>query len=449
MRPQPWLLAAGLAATLAASEARAHFLFVRVGPFAESGRTAEVFFSERADAGDPKFVGKIAGTRLWAQEEPGEFRPLDVREGADRLRAHVPGSGAVGVVGVCEYGVLARPGETPFLLRYYPKALAGTPEGLNRLEARPGAPLEIVARFEGERVRLSALVDGKPRPGVTFHVVDADLVEDTVEVNSDGEATWAPEAPGSYSIYFRHDTGEAGSVDGRQYDEIRSFATLAIDWPLVREGADDEAVALFRDALEARAVWGDDFPGFAAEVRGSLEGRSFSGRVTVDDAGNVAVEGLGSSAGDWVTDRLRSIAMHRLGGGDEEPVLRFADPADDRHPLGRLLAFEGGRFASSYRIRDRQIRVVNRHVGDDNLTITTLDNVPDAEGRFLPRSYVVQYWDDASGALRRVETVRERWERVGGFDLPAEQTATIATGGAFSVRHLELSGHRLLQAPTR
>ena len=42
-------------------------------------------------------------------------------------------------------------------------------------------------------------------------------------------------------------------------------------------------------------------------------------------------------------------------------MLRFGEDRD--HPLGRLLLFEGGTFASSYRIRDRQILVVNRNFG--------------------------------------------------------------------------------------
>src|SRR5262249_3591123 len=78
------------------------------------------------------------------------------------------------------------------------------------------------------------------------------------------------------------------------------------------------------------------------------------------------------------------------GAGRGKPVLRFADAETD-HPLGRLVAFEGGRFASSYRIKDRQIRVVNRDLGKRHMTITVLDNERTAEGRFLPRSYTVQY----------------------------------------------------------
>src|SRR5580700_4557069 len=99
-----------------ATHARAHFLFIRIGPQAEAGRSAEVFFSEQAEAGDPKFVAKIAHTKLWIQTRPGEFRELPVRQAADRLRAALPSDRSLAVVGECEYGVLARPKQTPFLL---------------------------------------------------------------------------------------------------------------------------------------------------------------------------------------------------------------------------------------------------------------------------------------------------------------------------------------------
>ena len=48
-------------------------LFVRIGPLAEAGRAAEVYFSEQAEAGDPRFIAKIADTKLWLQSAPGTF----------------------------------------------------------------------------------------------------------------------------------------------------------------------------------------------------------------------------------------------------------------------------------------------------------------------------------------------------------------------------------------
>src|SRR5262245_12988714 len=112
------------------TEARADFLFIRINPTAEGGRWAGVYYSDPAESGDPKFVDKISATRLWVQTAaaPGQFQPLAVHQSADRLRAAVPGAASVAVVGVCEYGVLARPKQTPFLLRYYPKAIAGRPD---------------------------------------------------------------------------------------------------------------------------------------------------------------------------------------------------------------------------------------------------------------------------------------------------------------------------------
>src|SRR5690349_23855929 len=109
-----WLLAlCGL--TLSVAPACAHFLFVRILPPAEGGRFAEVYFSELAEAGDPRFIDKIAATNLWLQQTPGRFEPLKIVKTTDRLRAHLPTTGSLGVSGSCTYGVLER--KTAFLLR--------------------------------------------------------------------------------------------------------------------------------------------------------------------------------------------------------------------------------------------------------------------------------------------------------------------------------------------
>jgi hypothetical protein len=52
-----------------------HFLFIRIEPMAEGGRWAEVYFSDQAEAGDPKFVDNIASTQLQPLGAWRELRP--------------------------------------------------------------------------------------------------------------------------------------------------------------------------------------------------------------------------------------------------------------------------------------------------------------------------------------------------------------------------------------
>jgi hypothetical protein len=449
MHPWRFLLLGVLVWTLSSPAARAHYLFIHIGPAAEAGRAAEVYFSELAEAGDPRFIDKIAHTQLWLQATPGEFRSLKVHKGADRLRALVPVSGSMVVIGVCQYGVLARPKQASFLLRHYPKAMAGSPAELNRMQPYGKVPLEIMATVDGERLRLVALREGKPLLRAEFHTVDASLNGEKLSADADGIATWKPPQPGRYSVYTSTLTKEMGNVDGKSYEELREFATLAFAWPLERNGPDPKAVALFQEAVAARAQW-KDFPGFRARIEGILDGRPFDGTVTIDAAGGVRVETEESVVEPWVKEQLESIAMHRGAGTPAQasaevaqPILRFAEQRED-HPLGQLLAFQGGRFASSYRVKDKQIMVVNRHVGRHNMTITILENDRNTEGFFLPRSYVVQYWDATTGDLRHTETVQDRWLRFGAWDLPAAHAVTTASDTGLSVRSFRLSQHRLL-----
>src|SRR6266849_4221023 len=112
MKPHRCWLVAVISVLAGADFASAHFLFIRLRPPAEGGRHAEVYFSDQADAGDPRFIDKIAHTKLWLQTKPGTFEPLTVHKAPDRLRALVPSSGSLSVIGECTYGVLGK--KTPF-----------------------------------------------------------------------------------------------------------------------------------------------------------------------------------------------------------------------------------------------------------------------------------------------------------------------------------------------
>jgi hypothetical protein len=333
-------------------------------------------------------------------------------------------------------------------LRHYSKAVAGKAEEVNRLQAK-GTPLEITATFEADGVLLTALLNGKPIPKAKFTTVDALLASEELEGDADGHVRFSPGTPGVWAVYIQHLDRTPGEHKGEAYKEVRAFATLSFNWPLVATGADPEAVQLFEDALAARAAW-RDFPGFTAKIAADLDDRPFSGTLEVAADGAVKLDLGEDPAPPWLQEQLESITMHRAASqapaaGAAKPVLRFADDHPD-HPLGRLLAFEGGHFATSYRVKGKQITSVNRFLDGQNMTITVLDNETNSEGHYLPRSYTVQYWDEASGNLVRNETVQDRWTRVGHFDLPKEHTVTASGAGGFSVRTFTLSEHKLAGA---
>jgi len=436
-------LAAFAQVVLLVAAADAHFMFVRITPPAEGGRSAEIYFSEYATAGDPRYIDKMAGGEFRLQTPQG-FQPLAMRKLSDRLRAHVPASGTIAIVGHLDYGVLERPDAT-FLLRHYSKAVAGPAEEVNSLEPA-NAPLEIVAKFAGDHVVLTPRLAGKPMPNTKLDTVDADLAGEELKTDADGNVIFRPSHPGLFCVYVAHTDKTRGEHAGKGYQEIREFATLSFQWPLTSPGADDEAVALFEEALAARAAW-QDFPGFTADIAGDVDGRPFSGTVKVAADGSVELsiddDGLAAS----VEEQLASITMHRAASQTPsadrpKPVLRFADEAAD-HPLGRLLAFEGGSFATSYRVRDKQLTTVNRLIDGENMTITVLDNLKNADGKFLPHVYTVQYWDEKSGEPLRTENVRDEWTRVDRWDLPAGHTVSTASADGYSVRSFRLSKHAL------
>lgn len=431
----------GVLFSFASARAEAHFLFLRITPPAEGGRAAEAYFSDQFEAGDTRFIDKIAHTKIWAQTTPGTFTPLVVNKGEDRLRALVPADGSLAVIGHCEYGVLDR--KNPFLLRHFPKAIAGLPKEINEFKATDKVPLEVVATIREDGMRFVALRNGKPVPGAKFDAVGKGLSNVQFAAGSDGTATWKPPHAGLFAVYTSFFSKENGRRGDKKFTEVRDFATLCFAWPLAPSGADPKAVALFQDAINARAKW-LNFPGFRGHIHGKVDGRAFQGTVAVDAKGIVDLQIDDETISDWVQEQLDSIVLHRKPAAPAKstPVLRFADGESD-HPLGRLLIFEGGKMASSYRVKDKQITVVNRALGKEYMTITVLDNERNAEGAFLPRSYTVQYWDATSGSLKRTEAVQERWTRVGSWDLPAERTVTQASSAGLSVRGFVLSKHEL------
>jgi hypothetical protein len=206
--------------------------------------------------------------------------------------------------------------------------------------------------------------------------------------------------------------------------------------------ADPAATRLLAEARAARATW-RHFPGFRADLEINFDGKVFRGPVEVSPEGKVTLDLGDRHAETWARHTLGSVVGHRLDNstGLKTPCA-FADD-NTQHPLGRAIRVLNDEFHSSYRIRDRQVIVVNREMPDSRFTITVLENRRNEEGQFLPVCYTVNTWDRKSGALRSAAGHHQTWQRVGRFDLPGTTTVVTATAGTLEARGLKLSNHRL------
>ncbi len=206
--------------------------------------------------------------------------------------------------------------------------------------------------------------------------------------------------------------------------------------------ADPEATRLLAEARAARANW-DNFPGFAADLEVNIAGKVHRTRLTVTPKGEVHLKLADEAAGQWARRMLSSLVGHRMDNArDTNSRCAFADTQTD-HPLGRAILVLDDEFHSSYRIRDRQVIVVNRTIKDSKFTITVLENLVNKEGHFLPVSYVVNYWDLKGETLKQSVAHHDSWKRVGAFDLPAELLVLTATPTGQEARSLKLTNHQL------
>jgi hypothetical protein len=429
---------------LAAPPAWSHFIWL----FPADETQALVLFSDSLQPDiDP--ATKIAQTQWFVRHADGKSTPLKWAPAKEAPVLQSEGKGPCLVGGICQYGVIQRGNAEPFLLKYYAATVIGgsAREAAKLTETWDRLPLQIVPATPGQ---FQVIWQGKPLAAAEVAVVVPGK-DKSIEckTNDQGlvECALTGSSNGRYGIRARHVEKKDGKVDGKDYKEVRHYSTLVVradDKPK----EDPAASKLLQDARAARAQW-VSFPGFAADIEVNFGGKTSKGKVHVDSAGKLQFEGLDKNMESWAKRTLGSVVGHRLDdSASRNTPCAFIDDNKD-HPLGRAIRVLNDELHSSYRIRDRQIMEVNRQMKEGKFSISVLENRPNAEGKFLSTSFVVNYWNLENGELQRSEAHHQAWTRVGKLDLPT--TLTVITSipeksGASgrSAQSLTLSNHKLL-----
>jgi hypothetical protein len=449
------LLVVGLAVA-APTAASAHFVWAEPAPASEG--VVHVYFGEYPTVREASpLLDKVQGVKLYALGA-GPRRELKQLKGTDHFRYEGAGAAPV-IAGTLDYGVLEREGTPPFMLRYETLVLrgGGGPQSLQNLAklSRVETGLALAVTLEpsatkGADVRVT--LGGKP---VTAEISsrgpnDADMV--VTKTSADGRATLALTMPGWQHLRIKAEDGKPITVSGKEVKFSRTYLSLMFNVAAapttmqsasakpVAVQADAGAVAVLREAHEARANWKAGFPGFTADAVYRLNGKEARGTITVKSDFSIEYALGDKELETALRPSFASLIMHRRGGG-EAPNYQGTWRDTQPHLLGRAINLND-ELGSFYRIRDRQIMEVNRVMGSQRFTNTVLENEATKLG-FLPRAWSVAYYDRETSKLLRTSTTQVSWTWIGDVFLPATLQTVNAHDAGTDVSRLELTNHRL------
>ncbi|HEY2839845.1 MAG TPA: DUF3386 family protein [Pirellulales bacterium] len=441
------LLAATLAIGLTPASASAHFLWVGLRGEPTDKGTVCVYFNEGPEAGSARLAKKIAPTKAWLRRPDGAPTPLDLRvveqNETGQLEAAIDAARPYCVEARFDYGVFKHD-DHPVLLNYYARHVeADAADQVASLATSDSLPLCVVPRRDGAGLTLDVLWQGKLATGCQVVVNGPDQDSQELTTDDKGRAKLAKAPAGDYAIRARKIDAKAGKLGEQEYEATHHYATLTCK--LKDSAASLSADQTLSAARASRAVW-DDFPGFTADLTLGTGEQRAAGKLTITEDGEIRLVGFDNIKTDRAKQLLQQLVQHRSGGGGPTQTVSYVDEATE-HPLGRLMTFNGDKeMNSAYRVKENVVTEVNRAMGPMKFTISVLAVHLNSEGKYLPTTFNVSYWNRESGKLQASETHLNEWVRVGDFDLPTRFVLLRAEDGKREILDMEFRNHKLLNA---
>lgn len=450
-------LVVALLLVLAQQPARGHFIWIEAKPAAGKSPQVEVYFCEAAHPGEKELIGKVAHTKAWLRDASGKKTDVALKPAVENehgvLTGANPAAGPSSLEAFCDYGVYSH-GGPGILVQYYAKHLPV--EWLNdaRLAKSESLRLDVVPRVADGKLTILVTYDGKPVAKREVVVVDPAGKRQDLLTDGDGNVVVSATTPGRYTIRAGNiEIDKGGERNGKKYVQTWHYSTLIFELPATvgvntsrnPNQADPSAVAALAKARAGRAVW-EDFPGFESDLIVTSAGLNVTGHASIDSNGTVTLNMADTRAATWLEEQLASLVQHRMPDGEvTDGIITWADD-DLTHPLGRLIDLGDPNLKSQYRLKDDVVMQVNRTTGPhSHFTITVLEVEYNQDGKYLPRSFTMNFFDNKSGAIQTSLACLNQWQRVGAFDLPRTVVEVQTSGGKTNTWRISFTNARLLK----
>lgn len=212
-----------------------------------------------------------------------------------------------------------------------------------------------------------------------------------------------------------------------------------------QDGSD--ARAALRDSRDTRYYFPSSFAGFTADVTINDNGQIARAVINYDLGGGADLQ---FKAGDvkesraWVLEAVLNLIRHRRSSDFESRegryIARFAD--EDKSPMGRRILVKDS-MQTSYRVLDNHVTEVDRTIEDERFVISVLEETPVGQGRFLPRHFVLNYFDAATGALKHSDYFTDEYRQIDGVWFPMSERIVKAEAGRLTTRIIAFQNIRL------
>jgi acylphosphatase len=424
-----------------ANLASAHAVWIE--SIQSAGRIAVHAGFGEANHWDQKNARKIDQTRYWLRTAAGEESPLELvyHARAKFYTTEIEHVGPAAIIASCDYGVSTHGGAS--LVKFTAKRYVGPVMAWAELDgATPLKAFELLARQEEKLLVVTALSEGNPVPNASVMLIGPQSDHAKYTTDANGMVRIEMEGPGAYSILASRTINEAGERDGAKFDKKRDITTLSFEIPGSANSAsaslvaDPAAAKELQMALRGQSLWGQQFPGFSADVAVEHQGMKANGQVNVAADGTVEVtfKEPNPEATRIVKDWLESMAWHRqqrnVGQAQSQattetrpiPSVAYGSLPDSFNARGQELVPIGDPFASRFWIRNGALAAASRRMGERLQTITILGAEARSDGRMIPTSTATAFWD-LNGHMVESETEERRWVEVNGLTLPAEVTS--------------------------
>lgn len=208
----------------------------------------------------------------------------------------------------------------------------------------------------------------------------------------------------------------------------------------IPEKADPAAWNLLKSAHGRRESFPVNVTGANAELVFNDNGKILNGKLTytVEKGTEIVLDGIDEETREWITGHINNILAHRRGGefikGDGKNPITYA--ADDNSPIGRRIELND-RMKSSYRIHDNRVVEVDRTMGNDHFVVNVIDVNFTEGGKFLPKHYIVNYFDNKTGAMTKSDTYSDGYAKVKNIWFPVSRKVIHAENNKITMRTLE------------